>query len=280
MAPGDHQLQPPYPLTHLERRALERGEWTLVWNQADERVYFFNPLTRQATRHLQPVLLASGTGGNATLPGRGLPLSAALPPVPPADTMESLRGALEKQSSELRTADALIRKLQQENLLMRYALLSQPSSSSSHRASSIAARLEEPPLLLCSKCQQTEVSPSLVLSSSLQAMSSDVMNVLIASPLKTLNIQPATHTQAVTAERPAPLLSHTPLTFHVDALSANVAPQPTSLSVPDHTSSSNGGGDHTTSASADRQRILLLERQLQSLTTVHLELLSHVQMQR
>lgn len=294
MASPSNQLQPPYPLTHLERRALERGDWTLVWNQADERVYFFNPTTRQATRHLQPVLLLSAGGSTAGgFPSKNnigssnqhhhntaaVPIGAALPPVPPADSVESLRASLEQKSRELATADSLIRLLQQENLLIRYAVLSQPSSSKSQLTLSTYNNnaTAQSPLLLCSRCQHTEVSASMTLPSSLHAMSSDALNVLIASPLKTLNIQPVAHTPAATEERTSyPLLSHTPLTIDPRALAA-VGTSPVS------------GGAHPspsrTPTSQSQQealqdRIRMLEKQLQSLTTVHLELLSHVQLQR
>lgn len=228
------ELEPPYPLTHMEQRALDRGEWTLVWNAVDQKVYFFNPSTRHATRHLQPLLLLRKDPDPCGQPRSPMmPVAAVLPVEPPADTIESLREALVQKTAELRAADNLARVLQRECLLLRHAALS--------------SRKDCPhcPRIIAETPQWPEGGGGL---------SSAALNVLVASPLKAITTSsPHRNTATAASSVRSPRADH----GQRQSIAADDAPSADTL-----------------------ERIAVLERHLACLTSVHLELLTHIQAQR
>lgn len=216
-------LQPPYPLTHLERRAIERGEWTLVLHEAEKRVYFFNPKTRVATRHLQPLLLSTSLDDPSRLANQQNTnnsrsstgnvhhniTAAKLPQVPEPDSIESLRAALAAKDVELATANRLVDQLQRECLLLRYATVAKKLTPTSMTSTSVADRggvssispemrravgnaLSPAP---------TSSSPSQHLlqqhphhgHSALGHVSDMALNVLAATPLRNLSVAPVSY---------------------------------------------------------------------------------------
>ena len=237
-------LRPPYPLTRLEQRALDSGQWVLVRNAADQRVYFFNPSNRQATRHLQPMLLGAERG----VPPMLAPTSAVLPASRVSaeeDTVASLRAKLHTSEEERLKANDLVERLQREVLLLRYATLARKTS---HDGSS-------PPV----------VNPAVSRLSMLA--DNATLSLLHGTPRRALSTATAA---ADLLTSPIEYPSHAPLTL---------SPQRLATMVPTETTTAAAAASPHASTEVLHRTIGALEKQVEALTRIHLELLTRVQLQ-
>lgn len=112
----------PYPLTNLEHRALTEpnSQWRLVRHPADGVVYFYNASTKEATRHLQPLLLKKLDAA--------VKLQSATPNNP------SLGYEDAGDVAALRTAMAA---MENELLLLRYAVLTRSAHADESNGNAI-----------------------------------------------------------------------------------------------------------------------------------------------